>query len=96
MKKQMYIFGLAGMLILVGITPAFAGSSVPEIEALKHQIQQIIQENQNLKNRVSQLEKGRQGAVEPAVTDEHIEAQVSKILRHKEKEQLQKNMSSKK
>ena len=88
MKRQLNIFGLAGMISLVGIAPAFAGNSVPEIEALKHQMQQIIQENQNLKNRVSQLEKGRQETVEPAVTDERIEAQVSKILRHKEKEQL--------
>ena len=88
MKKTMKTLGMAGLLGLVGITPAYAGSSMDNIESLKQQMQQIIQENQDLRSRVSQLEEAARDQVLPVNTDEHIEAQVSKILRHKEKEQL--------
>ncbi|HHB75333.1 MAG TPA: LbtU family siderophore porin [Desulfobulbus sp.] len=79
MKKKMYIFGLAGMLSLVGITPAFAGSSVPEIETLKQQMQQIIQENQNLRSRVSQLEEERQKVGEATISDKVLEDKIHKV-----------------
>ena len=83
MKKTINTSVLAGLISMVGITPAFAGSSMDDIEFLKQQLQHIIQENHDLRRRVSQLEKAL-----PANTHEHTEAQVSKILRHKEKEQL--------
>lgn len=80
---------LAGLIGFVALSPAVAEGTVDDIESLKLQVQSLVERNQQLMSRVSELEKiQQQSSSSPVVTDEHIEAQVSKILRHKEKEHL--------
>jgi hypothetical protein len=80
---------LAGLIGFAALSPAVAEGTIDDIESLKLQVQRLEEQNQQLMSRVSELEKiQQQSSSSPAVTDEHIEAQVSKILRHKEKEHL--------
>ncbi len=86
-KKLVKTIALAGVVSLVGIFPAFAGGTVDDIETLKRQMQLLIEQNQQLMKRVSELEKTKQSADVPVISDEALEKQVSKILRHKKKAQ---------
>jgi hypothetical protein len=88
-KKLVKAIALAGVISLAGISPAFAGGTVDDVETLKRQMQLLIEQNQQLMKRVSELEKTKQSADVPVISDEALEKQVSKILRHKEKEKAQ-------
>ncbi len=88
-KKLVKTIALAGVISLTGILPAFAGNTSDDVDMLKHQMQLLIEQNQQLMKRVSELEKTKQSAGVPVISDKTLEKQVSKILRHKEKEKTQ-------
>jgi len=75
---------LAGMMGLVGTTPAFAGSPAGDIEALRAQMERLVAENQELSSRVSQLEEETKHASGPGtVSDTALEKKITKIYEQK-------------
>ncbi len=80
---------LAGLLAFGVATPVFAGQTPDDIKSLKILVNKLMQQNQQLAERVSQLEKQLPVQNTPPVKDEVIEQQVAKILRHKEEERMQ-------
>ncbi|HHB75788.1 MAG TPA: LbtU family siderophore porin, partial [Desulfobulbus sp.] len=87
-KTQQFIL-LAGLFAFNVATPVLAGQTPDDIKSLKILVQQLIQQNQQLAERVSQLEKQLPVPNTPPVKDKVIEQQVAKILRHKEEERMQ-------
>ena len=79
---------LAGLFAFGAATPVFAGQTPDDIKSLKILVQKLMQQNQQLNERVSQLEKQLPVQNTPPVKDEVIEQQVAKILRHKEEERM--------
>ncbi len=89
-KKTRKTLLLAGLFAFGAATPLFAGQTPDEIKSLKILVQKLLQQNQQLAKRVSQLEKQLPVQNTASVKDEDIEQQVTKILRHKEEERMQK------
>ena len=89
-KKTRKTLLLAGLFAFGAATPVFAGQTPDDIKSLKILVQKLLQQNQQLAKRVSQLEKQLPVQNTPSVKDEDIEQQVTKILRHKEEERMQK------
>ncbi len=87
-RKMVKTIALAGVLSLAAISPTLAGSTGDDIENLKAQMKQIIRENSQLKSMVSQLEEVT-SQDRSVIPEEVLEKQVSKILRHKEKDTLE-------
>ncbi len=89
MKKSFFapclLIGFAGVF---SITPVFAAENKDGMASLKQQIQFLIQQNKELTARVSQLEHDKKVELSPA-SDDVLEEKVTKILRHKEKGQLE-------
>ena len=88
-KKTRKTLLLAGLFAFGVVTPVFAGQTPDDIKSLKVLVQKLMQQNQQLTERVSQLEKQLPVQNTPQVNDEVIEQQVTKILRHKEEERMQ-------
>ncbi len=89
-KKTRKTLLLAGLFAFGAATPVFAGQTPDDIKSLKILVQKLLQQNQQLAKRVSQLEKQLPVQNTASVKDEDIEQQVTKILRHKEEERMQK------
>ncbi len=88
-KKTRKTLLLAGIFAFGMATTAFAGQVPDDVKSLKLLVQKLLQQNQQLANRVSQLEKQQPAQNTPSVKDVDIEQQVTKILRHKEEERMQ-------
>ncbi len=87
MKKRFSVpLMLAGFAGILTVSPAAMAGDMNNMDSLKQQIQLLIQQNKQLAARVSQLE--HEQTVRLPVTDDVLEKKVTKILRHKEKEQL--------
>ena len=88
--KARYCLLTAGLFALGMASPAFAGQVPDDVKSLKLLVQKLLEQNQQLAKRVSQLEKQQPDHNPPSVKNEDLEQQVTKILRHKEEERMQK------
>ena len=88
--RARYCLLTVGLFALGLISPAFAGQVPDDVKSLKILVQKLLQQNQELARRVSELEKQQPTPSTPSVKDEDLEQQVTKILRHKEEERMQK------
>jgi regulator of replication initiation timing len=87
MKKKMHTaVVLAGLIGMASAMPVLAGGTGTEVEMLKEQIKLLIEQNQQLSSRVSQLEEmvGEKNAA--AVSDQALEEKIHQLY---EKEQKQ-------
>ena len=85
-KKMVKTIALAGVLSLAAISPVLAGSTDEDVATLKRQVKLLIEQNQQLMKRVSELEKIKQSKDVAVIPNDSRERQASKILRHKETE----------
>ena len=89
-KKTRKTLLLAGLFAFGPVAPVVAGQVPDDVKSLKILVQKLLQQNQQLARRVSQLEKQQPMQNTPSVNHDDLEQQVTKILRHKEEERMQK------
>ncbi len=87
-KKTRQSLVLTGLFAFGIVTPVFAGQTPDDIKSLKILVQKLMQQNQQLADRISQLEKQQSSQNKLPVKEAVIEQQVTKILRHKEEERM--------
>ena len=88
MKKRMQtILVLAGLVSMTGTLPAMAGGNGSEVEMLKEQIKLLIEQNQQLSSRVSQLEEIVGEKSSAAVSDQALAEKIHQLYEKEQKKE---------
>lgn len=92
MKKFYQTTALAvGMFCMLGGTPAFAGNASSEMETIKQQVQTLISQNQELTQRIGELESGQ--VISYGATETGEKGKVSEALRTAQRNVVQEYLA---